>query len=66
MQYSEDESLIAAEDMSYTHDMDKQESNDGVRLGYMYPYLYLYVVSLLLVHAWSHQYTPLQCTTAQA
>ena len=37
-----------------------------VRLGYMYPYLYLYVVSLLLVHAWSHQYTPLQCTTARA
>ena len=38
----------------------------SVRLGYMYPYLYLYVVSLLLVHAWSHQYTPLQHTAARA
>ena len=41
-------------------------SRVDVRLGYMYPYLYLYVVSLLLVHTWSHQYTPLQRTTARA
>ena len=37
----------------------------GVRLGHMYTYLYTHVVPLLLVHAWSHQYTPLQRTTAR-
>ena len=36
-----------------------------VRLGYMYTYLYTHVVPSLLVHAWSHQYTPLQRTTAR-
>ena len=41
MQYSEDESLIAAEDMSYTHDMDKQESNDGECLKTLMKYLIL-------------------------
>ena len=37
-----------------------------VRLGYMYTYLYMHVVSLLLVYAWSHQYTPLQRISALA
>jgi hypothetical protein len=27
--YSEDELMIAAEDTSYTHDMDKEECSDG-------------------------------------
>ena len=37
----------------------------SVRLGYMYTYLYIHVVSLLLVHAWSHQYMPLQRITTR-
>ena len=41
-----------------------RSESEIVRLGYMYTYLYMHVVSLLLVHAWSHQYTPLQRTTA--